>query len=136
MNSTLADYMYFKQNGLYIFTFHKTLRSSSNVTLNCDDSALYINSTAGVVIEAEISKQLPFFCKYSHKKLETLDFTKIVEENRNKSCPQNSTFVPDLPDPCVKPLELGGSVEDAERHCEIEGGKIMDFSTPDSVFKR
>jgi hypothetical protein len=134
LNLTLAEFH--QKKGLKVFNFQKNLQSSSNVTLKCDNSALYHNSTAGVVFEAEISKQLPFFCKYSHKKLETLDFTKIVEENRNKSCPQNSTFVPDLPDPCVKPLELGGSVEDAERHCEIEGGKIMDFSTPDSVFKR
>jgi hypothetical protein len=134
LNLTLAEFH--KKNGLMVFNFQKNLQTSSNVTLKCDNSALYHNSTAGVVFEAEISKQLPFFCKYSHKKLRNLDFAKIVEENRNKSCPLNFTFVPDLPDPCVKSIKVGGTVEETAGFCEFEGGEIVDLSTPDSVFKR
>jgi hypothetical protein len=128
VNLTLAES--YKQNGLTVFTFNK------DVTFFCEDSALYHNSTAGVVFEAKTSKQLPFYCKYSHKKLKTLDFAKIVEENRNKSCPLNFTYVPALPDPCVKSLKIGGSVEETKRFCEFQGGKIVDLSSPDSVIKR
>ena len=98
------------------------------------NSALYFNASAGVVFEEQKSELLPFYCKYGHENPKILDFVKIEEENRNKSCPLNFTFFPDLPDPCVK--SFGGTVEDAEAACNFYGGEIVDLSTPDSVLKR
>ena len=125
----------YKQNGLDVFTFFKS-EHSKTVTLDCDNTALYQNSTAGIVFETNISKILPFYCKYNHRSPKILDFGKIEEENQNKSCPLNFTYIPNLPDPCIKSLEIGGTFEETESFCKYEGGEIVDLSTSESILTR
>ena len=129
MNSTILENN--EKIGLNAFSFSDYFHFDNGTCLN---SALYFNASAGVVLVEQKSELLPFYCKYGHENPNTFDFVKIEEENRNKSCPMNFTFVPDLPDPCVK--SLGGTVEEAEAACNFYGGEIIDLSTPHSVLKR
>ncbi|CAG5111278.1 Oidioi.mRNA.OKI2018_I69.chr2.g5600.t1.cds [Oikopleura dioica] len=99
----------------------------------CSEKALYLNPTLGTLFEADISEKLPFYCRYKGRQGSNFELNKYsAKDYQNMTCPKMFTFIPNSPEPCVKIIENAND----KGFCTALGGKLLDASTPISVWKR